>query len=111
MWLPNIDRLRTGIEQFKVDQSGTQVTVTRFDKYSLGKNAFKGWHRDLRFHCCKNEGMFFENLDLRIISKFVDDKTFSFHKYSFLSIFTELLRNGVFMAKNYIKNEILGHLF
>jgi len=55
LWLPNIDRLRTGIEQFKVDQSGTQVTVTRFDKYSLGKNAFKGWHRDLRFHCCKNE--------------------------------------------------------
>ena len=57
LWLANIGRLRSGTEKFKVDQSGSQVKVTRFDSYTRAKNAFKGWHRDLRFHCCKNDGM------------------------------------------------------
>ena len=51
-----------GNEQFEVTQDGTTVSVTRIDKTidsSTGKvgPTPKGWGMDLKFHCCKNNGM------------------------------------------------------
>ena len=51
-----------GNEQFEVTQDGTTVSVTRIDKKidsstgTLGPPP-KGWGMDLKFHCCKNNGM------------------------------------------------------
>ena len=40
-----------GSEQFKVTQNGTKVSVARID------SAIPYWEMDLKFHCCKNDGM------------------------------------------------------
>ena len=47
-----------GKEQFKVTQYGTTVSVERIDYQTKGFGD-GGWKMDLKFHCCKNEGMAF----------------------------------------------------
>ena len=48
-----------GDEQFKVTQYGNKVSVARIDHESyVGNLGFKGWKMDLKFHCCKTNGMY-----------------------------------------------------
>ena len=52
-----------GHEQFKVTQYGTTVSVYRIDHQSyVGNLNFKGWKMNLKFHCCRNPGMYFNIL-------------------------------------------------
>ena len=54
-----------GDEQFKVTQSGTKVSVLRIDHQSYIGNLpdhLRGWKFDLKFHCCRNEGIYFSIL-------------------------------------------------
>ena len=45
-------------EEFEVTQYGTTVSVVRIDRYFQNK----GWNVNLKFHCCKNDGMSFNIL-------------------------------------------------
>ena len=56
-----------GNEQFEVTQDGTTVSVARIDKKIDTSNGQvgpppKGWGMNLKFHCCRNNGMCFNIL-------------------------------------------------